>query len=82
MILNKAEMAALSAGRRKTVIVPAHEQRRLYRSAQGVKDNTIEGFACRFVAQMDRMGLSQPDVRHINNLVRVLDAYVAHNNGR
>ena len=76
MILSKAEIAALGQGKRSTVDVPAHKQRRLYRSSQGIKDNTIELFACRFTAQMDRLGCNGHDARHVNNLIRVLDTYV------
>ena len=76
MILNAEEMDALGKGKRKTVVIPEHERRRLYRTPQGVKDNTIEAFACRFTAQLDRFGCTKFDARHVNALITVLDRAV------
>ena len=79
MILTPSEFAALSAGRRKTVLIPEHEQRRRYRSPQGIKDRTIEEFAVRYTAQLERHGCNHLDVRHVNNLIALLDKVVQHN---
>lgn len=76
MILNKAEMAALGAGKRLTVAIPAHDVRRLYRSPQAIKDKAIEEFACRFTAQLDRFGCNPHDARHVNALITLLDKAV------
>ena len=76
MILNAAEIASLGKGKRKTVCIPEHEQRRLYRTPQGIKDKTIEDFACRFTAQLDRFGCNKFDARHVNTLITVLDRAV------
>ena len=72
MILTKAEIDALDKGPRTTIDIPKHKRKILNRTEQTRKNKKIYDFAWSWTAQLERLGITAADRRHMWNLIEVL----------